>query len=125
MINSIDDNYIDLAYERGRKAAESAATWTELPAPPMTVERLIDMIEADEGDQWEYLPTRPDLSGEWSGSETSQSLADATCGRQACKDAPMLLDALCDAWERGVADAWLPACARELVRRSSLPARVS
>lgn len=110
------NNPLSLAYERGRKAAEAAATHTEIPEPPHNVTHLIAMLMSGSPEAEPHLPSRPDLSAEWGGSETISSLVRAVTGAGAiCSDEE---DDICEAWERGVSDHFANACIAELRRRS-------
>lgn len=111
------DTYLTLAYRRGSTAAYAAGTWTEIPDPPHTAESMIEWIEIGHPSVDGYLPTRPDLSAEWGGSETPTSLMLAI-GINHQKEANEMCDAICEAWERGVNDHFYEACAKELRRKS-------
>lgn len=104
------------AYGRGKRAALAAAGWvTDGNESDESRRRKLAMM--DEGDPavWDVLPTAPNLSGEFADAPTPQSLACEIvgCGTGADGD-DVLLDALADAFERGVGDHFEEACEAEL-----------
>ena len=122
--------YETQAYEMGVEAAKSAASWTlDGNTDPAHIARILDMLDAGDPCADDYLPARPDLSGEWADAPTPQSLYEEITGREL----PMagdeglsfetehgsLMDALCDAYEQGVLDTFEPECERIL--RAALP----
>jgi hypothetical protein len=104
--------YEHAAYERGRRAAESAATHTEARNPA----HLIAWIEMGHPSVDGMLPSKPNLSGEWGGSESSGSLVRSLVGEAMLTDEETY-DAICEAWEAGVNDHWYQACIAELQRQ--------
>lgn len=113
------NSYEQTAYERGRRAAEAAATWTEPPKPPHTVTSIIEWIECEHPSVDNHLPSRPDLSAEWGGSETPRTLVRAVWGSSTPNVCPeSLQDQICEAWEQGVNDHFYKACATELRRQT-------
>jgi hypothetical protein len=116
MTNTLN-NPRSLAYQRGRRAAEARATHTKLPTTiHYKTAQLIAMLEVDPESVEEFIPRKPDLSGEWADSETPQTLVRAVTGAGAIGDEEM--STLCCAWERGVSDHFYGACITELRRKS-------
>jgi hypothetical protein len=113
--NTTASQYLSAAYRRGRFAAEARATNTEIPGPPITAEALIALIEEESPAAEAFLPSRPDLSAEWGGSETPRTLVRTITGHDPVH--PDEEDAICEAWERGVSDHFYQACITELRRR--------
>jgi hypothetical protein len=122
MTDTLTTHWLSLAYQRGKKAGEAAATYTEIPQPPPSgvpdAEALIALIEDNAPEAELFLPSRPDLSAEWGGSETSRSLVRAVTGSDPHDLHDFDDEAICDAWERGVADHFYKACVAELRRKS-------
>ena len=106
------------AYKLGVQAAETAATWI---IDGNTKREFIPAVLAlmDEGDPRadQYLPRRPDLSGEYADDPTPQSLAREVLGVQSLRHTDASneeIDAIASAYEQGVSDAFEPACERIL-----------
>lgn len=111
------------AYELGRDVALAAASWLDVTR--MDAETITSALDAiTNGDpRAEYvLPARPNLSGEYADDPTPQSLAADILGADYAThgyNAPDLLpaeqvDAIAEAFERGVADHFEPECERIL-----------
>jgi hypothetical protein len=110
------------AYELGVEHARNAASWiidgnTRREFIPV----VLEMMENGDPAADEYLPAMPNLSGEWADDLTPNRLADDIFGHGWCPDfyAPEgedaeRMDALCDAYEQGVADTFQPECERIL-----------
>jgi hypothetical protein len=127
--------YCQAAYERGREAALSAASWTEV-RDANAARRLLQMIEDGDPQAEQYLPNRPNLHATWGGEETPSTLYDAvvpcfkvTVGRRTAKlrklpdvgfhhdqghNGVPTRDEITDAWEQGVQDTFEDACVTEL-----------
>ena len=101
------------ASEAGADAAKSAATWTvdgnvgEAYAPTM-----LKMLSDGDPQVYDYLPRRPDLSGEYADDVTPLSLAREITSLE--DPDPDLIDALADAYEAGVSETFEAACEAEL-----------
>jgi hypothetical protein len=110
------------AYELGVEHARNAASWiidgnTRREFIPV----VLEMMENGDPAADEYLPAMPNLSGEWADDLTPNRLADDIFGHGWSPDfyAPEgedaeRMDALCDAYEQGVADTFQPECERIL-----------
>jgi hypothetical protein len=119
------------AYELGAEHARNAASWViDGNTSSEHVERVVKMM--DEGDPalFDWLPREPNLSGEMSDDPTPTSLYAEIIGtshEDAEEDAGMayetlvgsVVDSLCDAYEAGVSDTFLPECERIL--RAAMP----
>ena len=113
----IEEGWIEEATEQGREAARAAASWTcDGNTDPEHAARVLDMLDDGDPQADGYLPARPNLSGEWAGDPTPLSLAREITGEQD-PDAD-LIDALAEAFEDGVSEAFEDACAAELRRHA-------
>lgn len=103
------------AHMRGEMAARSAASWvTDGNHPREHYVRLLRMMDDGDPALSDYLPQRPNLSGEWSDDTTDHTLALDILGPDYLgKDR----DALAEAWERGVDETFESECER-LVREA-------
>lgn len=101
----------------GRAAGSDAADGnTDPDAIRETLRLLADGDPAVE----QFLPSRPDLSGEWSGDPTPASLIEDYLYHGEPEDADLEdADALADAWEEGVSETFEAACEETL--RGFLP----
>lgn len=100
----------------GRQAAENAASWIG-PVECRAARELLGRIADGDPRADEYLPARPDLSGEWADERTPLSLArevigDERLGVTRLRDE--LVDALAEAFEEGVGEAFEDACVAEI-----------
>ena len=110
------------AFRLGQEAAREAAAWTvDGNTSAEHAAHVLAMLDA--GDPWadDYLPTQPDLSGEWADRPTPRSLFEDVTALHAHAEATwqpdayqMVLEALCAAWERGVSETFEAACETEL-----------
>lgn len=103
------------ARERGCSDARAAASWivdgnTDVEA----ARRLIRMIEDGDPAADDYMPRRPDLSGEFADDLTPDSLAEEITGADDIE--AELVDQLASAYEQGVSDTFGDACETELRR---------
>ena len=105
------------AFRLGQEAARAAASWTA----DDHAARVLAMLEAGDPEAENYLPARPDLSGEWADAPTPRSLFEEVTGLDAHAEATFNQDAyqdvlgqLCEAWERGVAETFEAVCEAEL-----------
>lgn len=107
------DQYEAEAYEMGVEAGRAAASWAvDGNSNQHHIRQMLVMFEEGDPALHDYLPTYPDLSGEWADAPTPQSLAQDIMGPDYRTDDPMV-EALADAWERGVAEVYLDACESE------------
>lgn len=107
------------AREMGERHALSAASWvTDGNHPREHYVRLLRMM--DEGDPAldDYLPARPNLSGEWADGLTPHKLAFEVMGAPGWGEADEV--ALCEAFESGVDATFADECER-LVREALAP----
>lgn len=114
--------HLHAAYEMGCEAARNAASWTVDDHP----QRVLDMLDEGHPAVDQYLPNRPDLSAQWGGDETPQSLLKAVMAdvpthphtRPSCRcihcGNTVGVGEVCEAWEEGVSDTFENACAEEL-----------
>lgn len=112
------------AFELGQQAARDVATWTvDGNTPPEHARRVLAMLEDGDPEAFDHLPTRPSLSGEWADDPTPRSLFEDVTDLDAHAEATWNVDAysavveaLCDAYERGVDETFEAACGAELRR---------
>ena len=110
------------AFRLGQEAAWTAASWT-IDGNTSTdhAARVLAMLDDGDPAADDYLPARPNLSGEWADSPTPRSLFEDVTALDAHAEATwqpaayqMVIEALCEAWERGVAETFEAACEAEL-----------
>lgn len=115
-----EESYAVEARQRGRNAAEAAATWTvDGNTKRDHALRVLGMIRAGDPEADDYLPNRPNLSGEFSDAPTVQSLTAEIIGAETepyGDEIEPYMDVVADAFEDGVGEAFEPACERELIR---------
>lgn len=114
----------DVAYALGRDVATAAASWTVDGTTPVEhVRRVLAMLDAGDPEADVYLPAQPNLSGEYADDPTPESLAAEILGADYATAADHggedhipaeQVDALADAFERGVEDVFQPECERLL-----------
>lgn len=116
------------AHALGVEAAKTAASWaTDGNTSEEHYRRVLTMLEDGDPRAEEYLPARPDLSGEWADAPTVRSLYGEVTGRE-LPDAGdeglsfetehgALMDAIADAWEAGVSETFEHECER-LIREA-------
>jgi hypothetical protein len=108
----IEYRLIEAARELGRHAGAAAGAWA---ADGNTDRDAAAQVIAlgDAGDDFDdYLPRRPDLSGEWADEATPRSIAEMLTGRDDAE--PELVDAISSAWEAGVDETFEDACLAEI-----------
>jgi hypothetical protein len=105
------------AYALGVSAALAAASWVvDGNTPPDHIRRVLAMLEDGDPMADDYLPARPNLSGEWADAPTPASLYREIIGNPGDWD-PSESEAaseIADAWEAGVSDTFAPECERIL-----------
>lgn len=108
------------AYDLGVQAAVAAASWVlDGNASQDHIARMVAWLDDGDPRADDFLPAMPDLSGEWADAPTGDSLAveivgapDLGCGN--AEEYDEVRDAICDAWEAGVSDAFQVECERLL-----------
>ncbi len=102
---------------QGREAAERAGSWAaDGNTDAGAARRVIELSEAGD-DIDDYLPRRPDLSGEWADAPTPLSLARELTGEE--DPEPELMDAIAEAWDEGVSERFEAACLEEIARAAA------
>lgn len=105
------------ARELGADAAKAAASWIiDGNHPSGHYERVLALMDDGDPRAGEYLPHRPDLSGEWASSRSIPGLLDEI-GFEGDPDADGYgadVQALCDAYEEGVSETFEHECERLL-----------
>jgi hypothetical protein len=103
------------AYALGAEHARTAASWIG-PMEHRSAREILSLIEAGDPRADEYLPRRPDLSGEFADDPTPLSIAREITGLDLIGDGTAVeeIDAICDAYEQGVSDTFEDACVTEL-----------
>lgn len=105
------------ARERGADDARAAASWAaDGNTDPAAARRVLRMLDDGDPAADDYLPRRPDLSGEFADDLTPDALAEAITGADAAEIDSDLIDALASAYEAGVSEAFEDACVAELRR---------
>jgi hypothetical protein len=114
------------AYELGAEHARNAASWCmDGNTSSEHVERLVKMLDDGDPMVFDFLPDEPNLSGEMAEAPTPNSLYAEIIGtshEDAGEEAGLayetlvgsVVDSLCDAYEAGVSDTFLPECERIL-----------
>jgi hypothetical protein len=101
------------AYDLGKQHAINAASWIiDGNTPTEHIARMVQWLDDGDPQADDYLPRRPDLSGEWADEATPRDLAQDILG----EDAPdaAILEGLCDAYEAGVSENFEAECERIL-----------
>lgn len=114
---ALREQWMSKAFNEGTDAAEAAASWiVDGNSDVEGARRLLSQLQDGDPAADDFLPARPDLSGEFADAPTPQTLFAAIVGRdpESIADGE-LMDALADAWEEGVSDAFTPACERQLI----------
>lgn len=111
------------ARELGCEHARNAASWvTDGNESDDSRRHKLYLIESGDGEDLdEWLPARPNLSGEWADNPTPRSLFEDLTGLDAHAEATWnadaynaLVDELSDAYESGVDETFSEACETEL-----------
>jgi len=114
--------WIAAAAQLGRDAGAAAGTWAADGNTTDEHRRNVLAMLAD-GDPAadDFLPARPDLSGQWADAPTPTSLFEDVTGLDSHAEASWnvdayhaLVDELCSAWEDGVSETFEASCEREL-----------
>lgn len=107
------ERYTAEAYQLGKDAAESAASWaTDGNDTDESRRAKLAVVTGEDYRAENLLPPMPDLSGEWADGPTPASLARDITG----EDDPdnYTVDTIADAFEAGVSDHFYPAIEAEL-----------
>lgn len=120
------DEFTREAYERGADAARAAASWTaDGNTRPEDAARVLAMLRDGDPEADDFLPRRPDLSGEFADDPTPATLAEEITGLDlgaGTDENVALIDAIADAFERGVSETFEEACEAELIAHIPRPA---
>lgn len=109
MSNEVPQEYLDSARALGIQHALAAAGWAvDGDTTAYHARRMLAMLEEGDPEAYDYLPREPNLSGEYADDPTPLSLARDITGED--DPDPDTIDALADAYEDGVAEAFSPAC---------------
>ena len=107
------------AYDLGAEHARATASWvTDGNTSESTVSALLEDLT---NGVYDFLPTAPNLSGEYADDLTPRRLFEDVTGMDAHAEATWnadayhaYLEALCDAYEAGVSDTFETECERIL-----------
>jgi hypothetical protein len=110
------------AYDLGAEHARNAASWViDGNTDQDHIRRMVAWLDDGDPEAYDYLPATPNLSGEWADSPTPASLYREIVGLDPAdriaedEDADgEIIDALCDAYERGVDETFGVECERIL-----------
>lgn len=119
--------YLAEASELGRDAGRAAASWiVDGNTDTAQIPGILKMLDDGDPRADDYMPRRPDLSGEWGGDPTPLSIAREITGKSPRyvlagerdprdgDPSPELIEALAKAWEEGVDETFSEACESEL-----------
>jgi hypothetical protein len=112
------------ARARGEDAAKAAASWvTDGNSDVAERARVLAMLRDGDPAADDYLPRRPDLSGEFADDLTPTRLFEEIIGRPPILDGLDVeskdggtIDQIADAFEEGVSETFTQECERELIR---------
>lgn len=117
------------AHALGVAAAKTAASWcVDGNTDPEHYARLVRMMDEGAPELSDYLPQRPNLSGEWADAPTPYSLYEQVTGLDHSEEndaaglayetlVGSVVDAIANAWEAGVAETFETECER-LIREA-------
>jgi hypothetical protein len=124
--------WIKSAANMGREAGHAAASWViNGNATDEHYARLLRMIDDGDPRAEEYLPTRPNLSGEWADDLSPIGLYEQITGLDHSEEEDAagmayetligsVVDAIANAWEEGVSETFEIECER-LLRAALAP----
>lgn len=75
---------------------------------------VVRMLDDGDPQAYDYLPRQPDLSGEFADDPTPDRLYQEITGQVVLGGRVDDMHALCDAYEAGVSDTFIPECERVL-----------
>lgn len=109
------------ARQLGAEAGTAAASWTcDGNSDVAECARVLAMLRDGDPQAFDYLPTTPNLSGEFADDPTPASIMADVVGTGANNysddDLGELMDALATAWEDGVSETFGSACEAELIK---------
>lgn len=111
--------WIAQASQEGREAGERAASWViDGNTSHEAIVALVKLMDDGAPDTDDYLPTCPNLSGEWADAPTVIELYREITGREPEDSLGFetehgwLIDKLANAWEEGVAETFEVECER-------------
>jgi hypothetical protein len=97
---TIETDHLERARALGHEAGRAAASWAfDGNTTGETYRRTLKMLDDGDPEVWDHLPDLPNLSGEWAGDPTPDSLAREILGVAATDHDREVVDELCDAWE--------------------------
>jgi hypothetical protein len=100
------------AYDLGALHARNAASWiVDGNSDTRMARKLLRMMEDGDPAAEDYLPARPDLSGQYAGDLTPASLCEMF---DVDTSDERVMYAMCDAYEDGVSETFEGACEQEL-----------
>jgi hypothetical protein len=114
------------AYELGRQHALNAASWViDGNTDPEHIARMVRWMDDGDSRAYDYLPTAPNLSGEYSDDPTPRSLYEDIMGVDHSEEEAKaglayetlvgsVMDGLADAYEAGVSENFEAECERIL-----------
>lgn len=103
------------AWARGEDDARAAASWiADGNTKTEAIHQLLTMMEDGDPAVDDYLPRRPNLSGEFADDLTPLSLAREITGQD--DPDPDTIDMIADAYEEAVSETFEGACQEELLR---------
>src|ERR1039457_1038649 len=112
--------WLAAAKQLGQDHANNAASWVCKsdaiePRGKTRIDgyrRILTMMRDGDPEVYDFLPQPPNLSGEWAGELTPQSLAVQIVGSDLdnIEDESTLIDELSDAYEEGVSEPFESAC---------------
>jgi hypothetical protein len=105
--------YENEAREMGRQAGIAAASWViDGNTSQEHIQRMVAMYDEGDPEYHDYLPTRPNLSGEWADDPTPLSITTEIVGDEV--DPDPIVDAIAEAWEAGADETFEVECERIL-----------
>ena len=115
-------SYKQQAYAKGEDAAKVAASWViDGNTPQDHIRRMVKWFDDGDPQYSDYLPQRPNLSGEWESDLTPTKLYYEIIGNSISDDVTMVGDAalevmhiISDTFDEGVSDHFEPECERIL-----------
>lgn len=113
--------YNQQAYARGEDAAKAAASWViDGNTSREHIKRMVKWFDDGDPQLDQYLPSYPNLSGEWSNGLTPAKLYEEITGTELLPNSNNIVGMLAEcaeiseAFNEGVADHFRPECERIL-----------